>query len=280
MFLESQFVPEAGLLRAAKAAGPDSATIWVASDNLLASRALEALGSRLGRVVESTLDSRYGGGFDGLHEVLLGLDIPDDIRAPVYFVVGTVYSRELGSAFRVMWEVRAGPVMRDWSEYADLVVYRALDRLLEGDLRGAEVLFLTLASMWDGSGFRDKAFDGSYDTYKLALAIYLYRALEAGGSKVVYLHEDIVGGACVILTRLQRGDGGVVTDYIVRDGYVVPIGDANVETTSMVALALYSDYPEKIGGGFTPPLEKGDWGGGLGVHHISGIPVSLMKLKK
>ncbi|MCD6372647.1 MAG: hypothetical protein J7L37_03765, partial [Thermococcus sp.] len=44
-FLESQYVPEAGLLRASLSSYPDNETIWIANDNLLAVRALKLLDS-------------------------------------------------------------------------------------------------------------------------------------------------------------------------------------------------------------------------------------------
>ncbi|WP_010884217.1 hypothetical protein [Pyrococcus horikoshii] len=42
-FLESQYVPEVGLLRAAVKSYPDNETIYIANDNLLASWALITL---------------------------------------------------------------------------------------------------------------------------------------------------------------------------------------------------------------------------------------------
>jgi hypothetical protein len=39
------------------------------------------------------------------------------------------------------------------------------------------------------------------------------------------------------LLRLQRRDGGIVTDYDVQGR---PVGEANVETTSLAVLALGS----------------------------------------
>ena len=50
-FLESQYAPEANLLRAAVKAYPDNQTIYIANDNLLASRALISLGSPLGEKI-------------------------------------------------------------------------------------------------------------------------------------------------------------------------------------------------------------------------------------
>lgn len=245
-FLESQYVPEAGLLRAAVHAYPDNVTIWVASDNLLASRALEALGSPLAPAVEAALQ-RYGGGLDGLHEVLIGIPIPGAPRAPVARVLGRLYSSRFRAWFVIKYEARNGAVMRDWEEYADLIAYEALNSLLQGSRKQAEELFEKLMSMWDGYGFRDKAFHGVYAAYKLALAIYLYKALKAAGSTTIHRYRDVIEKCYTTLSKLQRSDGGIVTGYRVERGLVEPIGDANTETTSITALALYSHYPQAIG---------------------------------
>jgi len=64
------------------------------------------------------------------------VNIPDAIRNPAAVDLGSVYSEKFQTAFRVMYEVRNGSSMDDWYEYADLVVYRALNKLIEGDRVG------------------------------------------------------------------------------------------------------------------------------------------------
>ncbi|WP_297418804.1 hypothetical protein [Thermococcus sp.] len=131
--------------------------------------------------------------------------------------------------------------MTDWESYADLLVYGALDDLLKDNKSGALELYSKLLMMWDGNGFRDKAFNGVYQTYKCALFVYLYRVLgkpdEGRNAYLRCLH---------IISSLQARDGGIITGYRVENGRIIPIGDTNTETTSMVVLALYSDYPEMI----------------------------------
>ncbi len=245
-FLENQFVSEVGLVRAATWAFPDNVTIFLTSDNLLAYTALGVLGSPLWFNVLEGLIS-YGVYGDGLHEVLLGFNIPDNFREPIVFVIDSVHSVRFNSWLTIKVEQRYGSLIRNWYEYADLIVYRALDSLLEGDLHYAERLFLKLMSMWDGYGFRDRAFNDIYETYKLALAIYLYRALDAANSSIIRGYDSVIRRCYKIISSLQRGDGGIVTHYDVVDGVMVPSGDANSETTSIVILAIFSHYPEVIG---------------------------------
>ncbi|MEM4523456.1 MAG: hypothetical protein QW738_09625, partial [Nitrososphaeria archaeon] len=47
----------------------------------------------------------------------------------------------------------------------------------------------------------------------------------------------------IIALSQDEATGGIRTDYRVIDGRIIPEGDVNVETTSIVILALYSDYP-------------------------------------
>jgi len=44
----------------------------------------------------------------------------------------------------------------------------------------------------------------------------------------------------------NKEKGGIHTDYEVINGEIVITGDMNTETTSIVVLAIYSDYPMVI----------------------------------
>jgi len=92
--------------------------------------------------------------------------------------INKTYSRKFKAEFNIVYEIAdTSCPMKDWKEYADLTVYMALNELLSGKKREAFELYKHLLSLWDGKGFRDKAFRGVYQTYKCALFAYLYRAL-------------------------------------------------------------------------------------------------------
>ncbi|MEM4756441.1 MAG: hypothetical protein QW254_00165 [Desulfurococcaceae archaeon] len=241
LFLRSQYIEEAGLLRASVRAYPDNITIYIANDNILASRALAVLGDRdLSSRILTKLDNEYGGGFNGRIEILFGVDIPDMFYTTKYEYIGEV------NGYVILYEKPGDQVIEDWYEYADLLVYRALDRLLWGSKPQAELLFLNLTRMWDGYGFRDKAYKatGVYNTYKCALFIYLYRALDSAGSDVVKDYVYIRNKCLEVVVLAQDPEtGGIRTDYRVVNDRIIIEGDVNVETTSIVVLALYSDYP-------------------------------------
>lgn len=248
-FLEAQYVPEAGLLRAATIAVPDAERIYVASDNLLASRALQVLGSQIAYNVCRTLDLYYNGGFDGQHEILIGVRA-EHIGGATGLVVynKTIYSEKFGMEFTICREVHETGG-NSYDKYADLIVYVALKRLMSGDFEEAKTLMDLLMDMWDGYGFRDTAWEAEnlYESYKLALAVYLWRALNA--AKPSYTkYADVIARiteiAYYVCTDWKRG---IRTHYRVVDGRVIPEGDCNVETTSIYVLAYLSDYPVRIG---------------------------------
>ena len=248
-FLEGQYVSEARLLRAAVHAYPDNVTIWVCSDNLLAAHALMVLESSLGGKVLDELVSKYNGGYDGLHEVLLAVPISDILCRRVNITLSKFYSKKYNTTLYIKKEKSGLTPIIDWDDYADLIVYKALNMLLKGRRDQAEKLFEKLMGMWDGYGFKDKIYreSGRYETYKLALAIYLYRALKATKSNIIVKYEDDIKKLCNIISMLQRADGGIVTHYEVSHGIIRPTGDANTETTAITILALYSHYPEIVG---------------------------------
>jgi prenyltransferase beta subunit len=81
--------------------------------------------------------------------------------------------------------------------------------------------------MFNGTGFKDKAFSETYETYNLALAIYAARK--------VNLELENRDEILKILLKLQDENGGFHTHY---DENLNPSGDTNTETTSFALLAL------------------------------------------
>jgi len=249
-FLENQYVPEVGLLRAGVSVYSENITIYVANDNVLAARALEVLGSPLASKVLTVLNNNFSGGWNGKIDILLGKDIPD-----MFYNMRHKFIAEI-NGYRIIYEIPdLSTPINDWYNYADLVVYRALDRLLWGSRPYAEKLFINLTKLWDGYGFYDNAVKGRenetgkiiYDVYKLALFVYLYRALEYTGSDIIYDYEHIYEKCLeIILMAQDKEKGGIHTDYEVINGEIVITGDMNTETTSIVVLAIYSDYPMVI----------------------------------
>ncbi|AEC51675.1 hypothetical protein PNA2_0760 [Pyrococcus sp. NA2] len=229
-FLEHQYVPEIGLLRAAVVAYPDNETIYIVNDNVLAEKALRILDSPLAENLNESL-TKFNYSL-GKIAPLFGKPV-EVFHCQRVKRVGEIYSRKFKAKFTLMTEVQDECIMRDWVEYSDLVVYAALSDVLTGNLSRAFERYKVLLRMWDGYGFRDKAFAGTYQTYKCALFVYLYRTLgEPREGREIYKK-------CIeIISTLQGPNGGIITGYKVEKNRIIPYGDENTETTSLVVIAL------------------------------------------
>lgn len=236
-FLEKQYIKEIGLLRASCCCSADVYRVYIASDNLLATRALAILGSKLSQNISKTL-SKYGGGFDGLHEVLLGYEIEDIFYCRYYENLGNIH---LGSynIFELLYEKQNRTcTITDWYKYADLLVYKALNEIIKKhDFEYAKKLMNELMKLWDGFGFKDNAFKGSYESYKIALAVYLWRTIRKYDPTYAKYTEIILKIGTITYILQDKNLGGFYTHYSIIDGKIVPYGDVNVETTSIFIIS-------------------------------------------
>lgn len=211
-FLHAQYDAATCLLRESPITASDRH--WLATDNWLAVLALRSAGeSDLAQRLDATL-TQYEAGTHGMIEALTGAPIAWPPRTPV--------QREVAPS---IWaEERSGNEMEDWREYADLAFYGAIAAANSGEMEDAQSIYDDTLRMFDGDGFADKAFDGRYATYKLALA--LLAAQRIGIAPDAALQSR--------LSAQQGADGGFIAHYT-ADG---PVGDANTETTSYAILAL------------------------------------------
>jgi hypothetical protein len=179
----------------------------------------------------------------------LGKDIPDKFYGPLYEFITNVTVNNI--TYTIIYEkLNYSAPIYDWYNYADLLVYHALDKLLSGSRTEAEDSFINLTKIRDGYGFRDKQANktGIYDVYKNALFIYLYKALEYAGSDIIKNYKSIYNKCLEIIVKAQDPIyGGIYINYKVINGKIIIQEDLNTETTSIVVLALYSNYPEIIG---------------------------------
>lgn len=84
-----------------------------------------------------------------------------------------------------------------------------------------------MLDQFDGIGFKDKAFNNQYETYKIALVIYTAHKLD------IELTNEI--DLLTILLSMQSENGGFYTHYFDRTHL---IGDANTETTAFGLMAF------------------------------------------
>jgi len=172
----------------------------------------------------------------------------DAVKADLIFgafnATGIMYADDLEvrelikeGSFMVMSEVRHMQI-RDWEEYADLLLFDVINKYYQGDPEYAQ-LWEKAYRMFDGKGMVDKSFNDTflktghrkYETYKLALFIL--------ASKII--DRPIPENCSHILWSMQnRSNGGITTHYL-PDLTPDPNATQNIETT---CLAIYSCFSE------------------------------------
>jgi hypothetical protein len=196
---------------------------WLYHDNYLAAKVLEGVDDELVRRIRERIRSA-GVASSGKIEILFGeLDHPLPFKQFELLRVTSVGEKEIRT------ERVTTKDLRGWQEYADLLALRVLGKPDDDEARQS---FDRLMAMWDGKGFADRVTEvhRMYATYKLALAILASQKL----GKKIRFKDEIVSQ----LAAVQEESGGFRTDYDLQGK---PLGLANVETTSMVVLALRAD---------------------------------------
>jgi len=219
-FLDARFNNAVGLLNEAPQDAPN--TYWLTNDNALAAYALAQLGQKERAVaIQSTLQY-YGHTSNNLIEVVWGATVafPPHVARPE--VIARVGEAEIRQEFHdAEW------IFTDWREYANLGFLGALNEFNQGRKEEARSTFSATLAMFDGSGLRDKAFSGQYETYKLALALYTGARIGAPVPNAGQLRQALLS--------MQATNGGFYTHYRT---WKDPEGDANTETTALALLAL------------------------------------------
>jgi tetratricopeptide (TPR) repeat protein len=161
----------------------------------------------------------YPTDFYDYHQVLVGKPIPQPFTSVEHVVVDVVNN------IRIVHVKRSSSVIEDYYRYANLIIYKALHHLQSGDRESAIKELERLESLWDGRGFADAYYqvNGRYEAYKLALAVYAYRALGLGDKAERYEARLLSITPYTTLYRDSTGEG-----------------DLNLETAVITLLALYS----------------------------------------
>jgi len=239
-FLKNLYNPSLGLVRST----PSSTIYFIANDNILAERALLACDPTISQAINQSISSCCDSGYDGMHEALLGIEIPLPIHNPTIFTIANstdgklfrnVTSATAGGNYTVLWEVHNATGTFPDCTYADVTTYTALELKRRGNITGAEHQMECLNTMFDGHGMVDEAYKagsesehGIYQTFKLALHIY---ALQKVSCSLSYREEEI-------LFRMQGPDGGFHTGYDQAGTYAGT--QENTETTSIAIIAISS----------------------------------------
>jgi hypothetical protein len=222
-FLKARYNPAVGLLNEAPTVAPH--TYWITNDNVLAAYTFEYFNQpEMNGALRKTIE-QYGQASNGLLEVLWG--------EPVEFPPFTAHTEQIAQMGedKILKELHtSGQLLEDWAQYADMSIWGALNSYRMGRQTEALIIFSNTMALFDGVGFRDKGFNGQYETYKLALALYVGSTIKASMPAANKLHAT--------LKAMQKADGGFFTHYLDQ---TQPHGDTNTETTSLALLALWED---------------------------------------
>jgi hypothetical protein len=235
------------LCREAPHAAPN--VYWIASDNLLAFKALEPYDANLSSTIRLELvrlAKVYNLPTSG-HGVPLSLRYDVVIRdnetlemPPRNITHLTLYS----DSYTLKHDIANGTTGQflDWRTYADLRLLVALSDCNSGDRVNALSNFTAAANMWDGIGLRDQAYnrtlgegqdprDGphAYATYKLGLLLYVSGKL----GQPLSFERDVIAR----IWSMQNPDNGGIFTHIRANG-THGVSDTNTETTAFVILGV------------------------------------------
>jgi hypothetical protein len=237
LFLENLYSPSLGLVRSS----PTSTVYYIASDNILAAKALAECNTtqsqRISQNITSTISRCCGTGYDHKHEILLGARIQLPIHDPhIYTVANT-------TSYSILWEVDNATTISPDCTYADIAVYTALELNLEKNVTGTQHEMDCLNIMYDGHGLADEPYkDGSvsehgiYQTYKLA---FYMLALHIISNTHNYGDMDI-------LLRMQGPEGGFHTGYDTTGTYHGTLENTETTSIAIITLTALNTYPFSI----------------------------------
>jgi len=202
------------------------------STNLLAEYVLRNLcnNTQLADKVKGFLEE-YNVDFFSYYQILLGKNFT------LPFTVVENIKRDVVHDIEIYHTVRTTIRLYDYDQYADLLVYSALYYVTQRDLSSAVMELIRLNALFDNYGFRDKAYSvlGKYETYKVALAVIAFKTIN---------HTSLAEKYTNILLNIKP----LTTLYVPGESTdeLVGIGDLNVETACLIAIALYSEIPVRV----------------------------------
>ena len=218
---------------------------WICTDNMFAWLALQNYNPTISNTIKANIES-YAMNYTlprdlrGLpitykHEPIYG-DIlpPGTARNPNNYTLKDGTSG--GTPYIIKTEVDNGTLWTTWPRYADILAWKGMSYLNQGDNESALRCYDAMRNMWDGYGFADAQYFNCsyYETFKLALAIILRQRL--GLPKP--FQEDVMDD---ILLVCQQPNGGIATGY---DRHLNTTGHIeNTETTALVVIANVTKLP-------------------------------------
>lgn len=201
---------------------------WLWTDNLLAKEVLKDKDIALSAKIDNKIKE-----YTSTYQLQFRHPIGSLFNQVAYF--GAVTNRNvIGN----VWYSDADGVDLECTDYADIAFYKAIYYYNAKQYNKAKACYEQGYSMFDGYGFKDKAFyeDGNrYTTYKLAL-------FKIASDITGYGTSTHINRAMRIIALMQDNTGGVYTHY--RED-LSPDSMTNVETTALAILA-YTSQPRSV----------------------------------
>jgi len=206
---------------------------WVTNDNVLASYALQQRNREIADNITETMKrianeyglstSQTGIPLNCRAEILLGYNVNCFFNETENITLNASF---YGSILKT--EKANNSILPDFEQYADLLCYASLVKWRKQNYSEADYYYEKVKAMWDGNGFKDKAYNGSYATYKLGLFYFLNKMTRKGS--FVFERQLIER-----VWQCQDSNGGFKTDYYGNGSF--PVCQTNTETTAIILLS-------------------------------------------
>lgn len=232
--VNSQYVSSSGLLK--ESSNSTLKRIWVVTDNVLASLALKYRYSYFAGQLDARLRSEYSQYLykqNRIEAIVYGKVLSFPFKD-----VEKVKVKSVGG-YDVYTEVIKETVLPDWEEYADLLGYASASYLNAGNVSMAKHYYTKFASMWNGTGFIDKAFlaqNNTFQVFKCAFFVYLTNRLNATATFIGDVKTRI-------WNAYDNTYGGFYTGYFANG---TTTGDMNTETTAWALIAFEPRHEQPI----------------------------------
>jgi len=206
---------------------------WVTNDNVLASYALQQWNREIADNITETMKrianeyglstSQTGIPLNCRAEILLGYNVNCFFNETENITLNASF---YGSILKT--EKANNSILPDFEQYVDLLCYASLVKWRKQNYSEADYYYEKVKAMWDGNGFKDKAYNGSYATYKLGLFYFLNKMTRKGS--FVFERQLIER-----VWQCQDSNGGFKTDYYGNGSF--PVCQTNTETTAIILLS-------------------------------------------
>ncbi len=271
-YLAANYNHTIGLIHESPDSENFSNTYWLSSDNYISQQALQSVSvdnasiAVMANNISQTMTQYLRGQPNPYNQYMVlttGLFPFDSAKAYTFGHVG-------GAVIKSTVNNQTGTLSP--MSYADVAFLQAIAYYRNGESQNALTVYRDGLMTWDGFGFKDAAYNGTYATYKLALYVLASKIL---GQTI---NDSIISELLNLQLHTGADNGGFATSYT---GNGKPASGTNTETTSLAILAFEANRYIPVGAflyewyGFNET--SGKWTGGLGTSHWNDSAHGIVK---